>query len=118
MRLYGNLTLLQGLDGLAKLQKLFLSHNRIRCVEGLSTCVSLQELQANPPPHFSSFSSFSPHPHPQIVDQRMGPDETLSFDPRTLHGLSGCLSVLDISKNNVRDLNCPSTVYFCDILRM
>jgi hypothetical protein len=35
----------------------------------------------------------------------MGPDEQLTFDAATLHGLAGCLSVLDISKNNVADLS-------------
>ena len=80
-----NITKLQGLNGLTKLQKIFLSHNRIRCVEGLSSCSSLLELQ--------------------IADQRMGPDEFLSFDQNTLYGLSGCLAVLDVSKNNVSDLS-------------
>ncbi len=102
-------------------------------MEGLSTCVSLQELQANAPS--SLIVALIPQSHThlrlQIVDQRMGPDETLSFDPRTLHGLSGSLAVLDISKNNVREKSAAafprcifvtfgrlSPVYFCNTLRM
>ena len=64
------------------------------------------------------FSQSHTHLRLQIVDQRMGPDETLSFDPRTLHGLSGSLAVLDISKNNVMQLRRLPPVYLCNILRM
>ena len=86
-------------------------------MEGLSTCVSLQELQANAPSSLIVTFFYQSHTHLrlQIVDQRMGPDETLSFDPRTLHGLSGSLAVLDISKNNVRLRRRLPPLYFCNI---
>ena len=59
----------------------------------------------------NNFPSISHHRRLQIVDQRMGPDETLTFDLDTLHGLSGCLTVLDISKNNVGPLPRSHSVF-------
>ncbi|KAF5897497.1 COP9 signalosome complex subunit 5, partial [Clarias magur] len=72
-------------DKLAKATRdRFLGGNNITLVEGLEQLRELKELH--------------------IEGQRLPPGEKLLFDPRTLHGLSGSLCVLNINNNNIDEI--------------
>ncbi|KAM9436298.1 protein phosphatase 1 regulatory subunit 42 isoform 2-T2 [Clarias gariepinus] len=78
------ITQIENLSCLRKLSKLFLGGNNITLVEGLEQLRELKELH--------------------IEGQRLQPGEKLLFDPRTLHGLSGSLCVLNINNNNIDEI--------------
>ncbi|KAM9839694.1 protein phosphatase 1 regulatory subunit 42 [Aulostomus maculatus] len=79
-----DITHLDNLSNLQKLSKLYLSGNRIAVVEGLELLSELKELH--------------------LESQRLAPGEKLLLDPRTLRSLAGSLCVLNISKNNIDDI--------------
>uniref|UniRef100_A0A803KLG9 Protein phosphatase 1 regulatory subunit 42 n=1 Tax=Xenopus tropicalis TaxID=8364 RepID=A0A803KLG9_XENTR len=76
---------IENLSGLKRLEKLYLGGNCLTVVEGLEGLGELRELH--------------------IENQRLPPGEKLLFDPRTLHFLRLSLSVLNISNNNIDELN-------------
>ncbi|XP_031559465.1 protein phosphatase 1 regulatory subunit 42-like [Actinia tenebrosa] len=75
------LSRIEGLDHCKKLSKLYLGSNCITVVEGLEKLENLKELH--------------------IEKQRLPPGEKLLFEPRSLQSLAKCLSVLNISENNI-----------------
>ncbi|KAK9719783.1 Leucine Rich repeats (2 copies) [Popillia japonica] len=72
---------IENLEGLVKLQRLYLGHNEINVVENLENLRNLEELH--------------------IEKQNLAGGEKLCFDPRTIHCLSNCIGILNISQNNM-----------------
>uniref|UniRef100_A0A7M4FKT7 Protein phosphatase 1 regulatory subunit 42 n=1 Tax=Crocodylus porosus TaxID=8502 RepID=A0A7M4FKT7_CROPO len=74
----------ENLISLKKLEKLYLGGNCITLIEGLDKLEELRELH--------------------VESQQLSLGEKLLFDPRTLHSLAKSLSVLNISNNNIDEL--------------
>eukprot|EP00058_Branchiostoma_floridae_P016167 XP_002601655.1 hypothetical protein BRAFLDRAFT_124305 [Branchiostoma floridae] len=75
---------IENLSLLRRLEKLYLGSNEITVVEGLDKLENLKELH--------------------IENQRLPPGEKLLFDPRSIQALSATLCVLNVSGNNLEDL--------------
>ncbi|XP_039930224.1 protein phosphatase 1 regulatory subunit 42 [Hirundo rustica] len=75
---------IENLSPLKKLEKLYLGDNYITVVEGLDKVGGLRELH--------------------IENQHLPPGEKLLFDPVSLNSLAKSLSVLNISNNNIDEL--------------
>ncbi|KFQ55770.1 Protein phosphatase 1 regulatory subunit 42, partial [Nestor notabilis] len=75
---------MENLSFLKKLEKLYLGGNYITLVEGLDKIEGIRELH--------------------IESQRLPHSEKLLFDPRSLRSLAKSLSVLNISNNNIDEL--------------
>ncbi|NXY82565.1 PPR42 phosphatase, partial [Alcedo cyanopectus] len=75
---------MENLSPLKKLEKLYLGGNCITVVEGLDEMEKIRELH--------------------IESQHLPPGEKLLFDPRSLEALAKSLSVLNISNNNIDEL--------------
>ncbi|CAN8183936.1 unnamed protein product [Coccothraustes coccothraustes] len=75
---------IENLSSLKKLEKLYLGGNYITVVEGLDKVGELRELH--------------------IESQHLPPGEKLLFDPVSLNSLAKSLSVLNISSNNIDEL--------------
>ncbi|XP_009993896.1 PREDICTED: protein phosphatase 1 regulatory subunit 42 [Chaetura pelagica] len=75
---------IENLSSLKNLEKLYLGGNYITVVEGLDKIEKLRELH--------------------LESQNLPPGEKLLFDPRTLSSLAKSLSVLNISNNNIDEL--------------
>nr|XP_033326962.1 protein phosphatase 1 regulatory subunit 42-like [Megalopta genalis] len=75
---------IENLDSFDKLQVLYLGYNNIVVVEGLEGSRNLTVLD--------------------IENQKLSLGESLCFDPRSIHTLSTCLQVLNISGNKMTSL--------------
>ncbi|XP_051465812.1 protein phosphatase 1 regulatory subunit 42 isoform X2 [Apus apus] len=75
---------IENLSSLKNLEKLYLGGNCITVVEGLDKIEKIRELH--------------------IESQNLPPGEKLLFDPKTLISLAKSLSVLNISSNNIDEL--------------
>ncbi|NXH17551.1 PPR42 phosphatase, partial [Bucco capensis] len=75
---------MENLSSLKNLEKLYLGGNCIAVVEGLDKTETIRELH--------------------IESQHLPPGEKLLFDPRSLQSLAKSLSVLNISNNNIEEL--------------
>ncbi|NXN24042.1 PPR42 phosphatase, partial [Nycticryphes semicollaris] len=78
------ITCIENLSSLKNLEKLYLGGNRITMVEGLDKLEEIRELH--------------------IESQHLPLGEKLLFDPRSLRSLAKSLSVLNISNNNIDEL--------------
>ncbi|NXU51051.1 PPR42 phosphatase, partial [Turnix velox] len=78
------ITCIENLSALKKLEKLYMGGNCITVVEGLDKLEEIRELH--------------------IESQHLPLGEKLLFDPRSLMSLSKSLSVLNISNNNIDEL--------------
>ncbi|XP_054841300.1 protein phosphatase 1 regulatory subunit 42 [Eublepharis macularius] len=76
---------IENLTSLIKLEKLYLGGNYITVVEGLENLQELRELH--------------------VESQQLPLGEKLLFDPRSLHSLAKSLAVLNISNNNIDEIN-------------
>ncbi|XP_061198749.1 protein phosphatase 1 regulatory subunit 42 isoform X1 [Neopsephotus bourkii] len=76
---------MENLSSLKKLEKLYLGGNYITVVEGLDKIEEIRELH--------------------IESQHLPHSEKLLFDPRSLRSLAKSLSVLNISNNNIDELD-------------
>ncbi|XP_054003620.1 protein phosphatase 1 regulatory subunit 42-like [Hylaeus anthracinus] len=81
---YNIISKIENLDSLEKLQTLYLGYNNIVVVEGLESLKELTTLD--------------------IKNQMLNIGECLCFDPRSVHTLSTCLKILNISGNKMRSL--------------
>ncbi|NXG81119.1 PPR42 phosphatase, partial [Baryphthengus martii] len=75
---------MENLSSLTNLEKLYLGGNCITVVEGLDEIEKIRELH--------------------IESQHLPPGEKLLFDPRSLRSMAKSLSVLNISNNNIDEL--------------
>ncbi|XP_064301506.1 protein phosphatase 1 regulatory subunit 42 [Phalacrocorax carbo] len=78
------ITCMENLSSLKNLEKLYLGGNCITVVEGLDKLEEIRELH--------------------IESQHLPPGKKLLFDPRSLRSLAKSLSVLNISNNNIDEL--------------
>ena len=94
LSLHSNMiTKIENLDSLVNLQKLYLDHNRIRCLEGLRNCTQIEEID--------------------LSNQKLPRKVEFSFDEYSLAAISGSLMKINLSMTNLKE--CKS-LYFCDRL--
>ncbi|XP_076655190.1 uncharacterized protein LOC143360342 [Halictus rubicundus] len=87
---------MENLDAFDKLQVLYLGYNNIVVVEGLDNARNLTTLD--------------------IENQMLSLGESLCFDPRSVHTLSTCLQVLNISGNKMTSLKDVKSLQKLEIL--
>ena len=94
LSLHNNLiTKIENLDSLVNLQKLYLDHNRIRCLEGLRNCPKLEEID--------------------MSNQKLPRKVRFTFDEYSLAAISGSLVRINLASTNIQDCK---PIYFCDNL--
>ncbi|NXS41625.1 PPR42 phosphatase, partial [Balaeniceps rex] len=93
--LYDNqISQIQNLDFASNITHLYLQNNCITCIENLSSLKSLEKL------YLGGNCITELH----IESQHLPLGEKLLFDPRSLRSLAKSLSVLNISNNNIDEL--------------
>jgi Leucine-rich repeat (LRR) protein len=80
-----NIVIMQNLEHLISLRKLFLGGNSIQEITGLTRCNLLQELHAQA--------------------QNLPGGESMYFDTASLQAISDSLQVLNVQKNNIREIS-------------
>ncbi|XP_066593833.1 protein phosphatase 1 regulatory subunit 42-like isoform X2 [Prorops nasuta] len=87
---------IENLEKLENLQKLYLGYNNIWLVEGLEHLINLKELY--------------------VEHQKLLPQESFSFDPKSTKALSANLKVLNISSNRLTSLMGIKCLYQLEVL--
>lgn len=75
---------IENLNHLSKLRKLYLGHNQIAVVENLESLHELEELH--------------------LEKQAIAKSDSLCFDPRTMYSIGKSLQILNVSHNNIQNL--------------
>ncbi|XP_012137816.1 protein phosphatase 1 regulatory subunit 42 [Megachile rotundata] len=93
---HNQISKIENLDSLHKLQTLYLGYNNIVVVEGLERLKNLTALH--------------------IENQQLSSGESLCFDPRSVHTLSTCLKILNISGNKIVSLKSIKVLHKLEVL--
>ncbi|NXG61157.1 PPR42 phosphatase, partial [Hemiprocne comata] len=105
--LYDNqISQIQNLDFASNITHLYLQNNCISCMENLSSLKNLEKLYlgGNCITVVEGLDKIEEIRELHIESQNLPPGEKLLFDPRTLRSLAKSLSVLNISSNNIDEL--------------
>ncbi|NWQ73622.1 PPR42 phosphatase, partial [Columbina picui] len=105
--LYDNqISQIQNLDFASNITHLYLQNNRISCIENLSLLKNLEKLYlgGNSINVVEGLDKIEKIRELHIENQHLPLGEKLLFDPRSLRSLAKSLSVLNISNNNIDEL--------------
>ncbi|KAM6141750.1 protein phosphatase 1 regulatory subunit 42 [Phoenicopterus ruber ruber] len=105
--LYDNqISQIQNLDFASNITHLYLQNNCISCIENLSSLKNLEKLYlgGNCITVVEGLDKIEEIRELHIESQHLPPGEKLLFDPRSLRSLAKSLSVLNISNNNIDEL--------------
>ncbi|XP_042691443.1 protein phosphatase 1 regulatory subunit 42 [Centrocercus urophasianus] len=105
--LYDNqISQIQNLDFASHLTHLYLQNNRISCIENLSSLKNLEKLYlgGNSIAVVEGLDQLKEIRELHIESQHLPLGEKLLFDPKSLRSLAKSLSVLNISNNNIDEL--------------
>ncbi|NWW84013.1 PPR42 phosphatase, partial [Rhynochetos jubatus] len=105
--LYDNrISQIQNLDFASNITHLYLQNNCITCIENLSSLKRLEKLYlgGNCIPVVEGLDKLEEIRELHIESQRLPLGDKLLFDPRSLRSLAKSLSVLNISSNNIDEL--------------
>lgn len=106
--LYDNsIDTIENLDFAKKLEQLFLNNNKIKEIPAVKfgDNLSILHLEDNEINFCTGLDLCSKLKELHISNQRLPESLSIEFDHVTLQALSGSLQVLDISKNNISNLN-------------
>ncbi|XP_071660151.1 protein phosphatase 1 regulatory subunit 42 isoform X6 [Patagioenas fasciata] len=97
---------IQNLDFASNITHLYLQNNRISCIENLSLLKNLEKLYlgGNSITVVEGLDKIEKIRELHIESQHLPLGEKLLFDPRSLRSLAKSLSVLNISNNNIDEL--------------
>ncbi|KAK2519861.1 hypothetical protein Q9966_013760 [Columba livia] len=97
---------IQNLDFASNITHLYLQNNRISCIENLSLLKNLEKLYlgGNSITVVEGLDKIEKIRELHIENQHLPLGEKLLFDPRSLRSLAKSLSVLNISNNNIDEL--------------
>ncbi|NXW48133.1 PPR42 phosphatase, partial [Nyctiprogne leucopyga] len=105
--LYDNrISQIQNLDFASRITHLYLQNNRISCVENLSSLKNLEKLYLgrNCITVVEGLDKLEELRELHVESQHLPLGEKLLFDPRSLRSLAKSLSILNISNNNIDEL--------------